>query len=382
MRKKSFFSALCIWMGAILALTGCDLDSEREHTNLESEIHDTEVLDASDGSEEENDDESNQSTVIKNGYRAIRCENCSDHIFSTGTEIIDKIKTDTLDNRNVSYYSGLNNIGVSDLITIYKDKNFVFVIFYPQGGMSQLNGGEMYSTDGGNTWYIRDFHRVCSIGDMYIIDGKILEIEGIGLFETANAFISYNYGETYISLDCSEIEKIIQLPEMIGMAYPKVSYIDIVNDEMGFDWYVLGSATPFYHMDVSISTFETLDTEDICGLSGIAEKYNAEEYIFEESNVSYLNEAELRQRYSSAYTATQQPDVVADGIRYAINEIYAKKGYDFTGTSYEHYFTQKDWYEPIPGKVVEEGELNKYEKANIDLLAWLEKEYQELASDN
>ena len=68
-------------------------------------------------------------------------------------------------------------------------------------------------------------------------------------------------------------------------------------------------------------------------------------------------------------------------IRYAINEIYARKGYDFTGTSYERYFAEKDWYHPIVGKQVTEEELNSYEKANIDLLVKIEKEVQAAMPD-
>ncbi len=63
----------------------------------------------------------------------------------------------------------------------------------------------------------------------------------------------------------------------------------------------------------------------------------------------------------------------AYSIRIAINEIYARKGYDFTGTAYENYFSQKSWYAPVKGKIVQESEINQYEKENIDLLVKLEK---------
>ena len=59
-----------------------------------------------------------------------------------------------------------------------------------------------------------------------------------------------------------------------------------------------------------------------------------------------------------------------------INEIYARKGYDFTGTAYENYFSQKSWYAPVKGKIVQESEINQYEKENIDLLVKLEKNYK------
>lgn len=64
-------------------------------------------------------------------------------------------------------------------------------------------------------------------------------------------------------------------------------------------------------------------------------------------------------------------------LRRAINEIYARIGYDFTGTEYyEEYLSLKSWYYPIPGKTVEEEELNPFEKANIDLLVSFEKQYR------
>ena len=67
----------------------------------------------------------------------------------------------------------------------------------------------------------------------------------------------------------------------------------------------------------------------------------------------------------------------AYSIRIAINEIYARKGYDFTGTAYENYFSQKSWYAPVKGKIVQESEINQYEKENIDLLVKMEKKWLE-----
>ena len=73
---------------------------------------------------------------------------------------------------------------------------------------------------------------------------------------------------------------------------------------------------------------------------------------------------------------TQDPASTAQEIRCAINEIYARKNYDFTGTEYERYFQDKSWYSPVTGKIVQEEELNRYEKANIDFLVDLENQYK------
>ena len=104
-------------------------------------------------------------------------------------------------------------------------------------------------------------------------------------------------------------------------------------------------------------------------------------YIYADSAETYLDEIELNAKYLKLISLFGNTTWVEREIRYAINEIYARKGYDFTGTSYERYFAEKDWYHPIVGKQVTEEELNSYEKANIELLVKIEKEVQAAMPD-
>lgn len=372
MKKIIFLGVMIVLTGGLLAREVYDFYKTQKETV--SGQQGEEIMEISNASEYET-----QNIVEKDGYTAIRCDNCADANFSYGIELIDKIRTNQLDSLHVGIYTGLDNICISERITLYKDDDFIFVVFEPSGGMSQLHGGEMYSADGGDTWYIRNFHRVCQIGDMYIMDGKIMTVEGIGMADIGKISISYDYGETYQSCDCSSIEQIMCLPGF-DFSYPRVESIDLVNDKIGIDWMQIDSSVPFYHMEVSISAFQVLEEEDLCGLGKIAAQYQEEGYFFKESNTAYLDKTAVRERYASIYTATQNADTTARDIRYAINEIYAKKGYDFTGSDYEYYFFDREWYKPIQGKVVREEELNQFEKANIDFLVSLEKEYQRLAS--
>ena len=62
-------------------------------------------------------------------------------------------------------------------------------------------------------------------------------------------------------------------------------------------------------------------------------------------------------------------------LRRAINEIYARKGYDFTETT-DTLFNNSEWYKEIPKHKIADEDFNEYEKHNIDLLAVIEAENQ------
>ena len=58
-------------------------------------------------------------------------------------------------------------------------------------------------------------------------------------------------------------------------------------------------------------------------------------------------------------------------VRYAINEIYARRGVDFQGTKIHSWFRNKSWYRPTAGKTADmaERELTSKEKTTIEKLA-------------
>lgn len=94
--------------------------------------------------------------------------------------------------------------------------------------------------------------------------------------------------------------------------------------------------------------------------------YSSSEFIFPQSSSEYLSESDLY-----GLSAWQ--------LKVARNEIYARNGREFTTQSMREYFNQCSWYqctwsaESFDQK--EETLLNKYEKANRDLIRNYEKKY-------
>ena len=89
------------------------------------------------------------------------------------------------------------------------------------------------------------------------------------------------------------------------------------------------------------------------------------EYIFEDSNVRFLEEDEI-------YALTKEE------MRIARNEIYARLGRKFTDEALQEYFEGKSWYEPIyEAKEFDsmgDDIFNEYEFANKNLISEIEAE--------
>lgn len=85
------------------------------------------------------------------------------------------------------------------------------------------------------------------------------------------------------------------------------------------------------------------------------------DFYIDDSHLRYLEEAEL---------------VGYDKDQLAIirNEIYARHGYVFHQEPFKSYFNKQKWYTSNPGFKGSDGELNSYEKENVQLLLKLEKE--------
>ena len=104
------------------------------------------------------------------------------------------------------------------------------------------------------------------------------------------------------------------------------------------------------------------------------------DYIHRENYSSYKEKISLVIKNIQGITLLDN-DVYSDDELWLMGytetiKYYRRKNYDFTGTEYERYFQDKSWYSPVTGKIVKEEELNRYEKANIDFLADLEKQYK------
>ena len=84
---------------------------------------------------------------------------------------------------------------------------------------------------------------------------------------------------------------------------------------------------------------------------------NGQSYLLPDSAERYLTDSEI-------------VNFSRDEIQLMINEIYARHGREFHSQNNADYFSNRDWYNPIPGKTDEEivQEFNIYEKANVNLL--------------
>ncbi|MBU5335678.1 YARHG domain-containing protein [Intestinibacter bartlettii] len=87
-------------------------------------------------------------------------------------------------------------------------------------------------------------------------------------------------------------------------------------------------------------------------------KNNSSEYIIPDSDTRYLTRSEL-----SGYSSDQ--------LAYIRNEIFARHGYIFEKSKYRNYFSSKSWYKP-DSSFNYEYDLNKIEKANVDLIKSME----------
>lgn len=73
------------------------------------------------------------------------------------------------------------------------------------------------------------------------------------------------------------------------------------------------------------------------------------------------------------YTKKELMSLNQEQLRYAINEVYARHGRRFTDQDLQAYFDEKDWYDgEIEPDDFDESVLNKFEKANIKLMASLQ----------
>lgn len=88
------------------------------------------------------------------------------------------------------------------------------------------------------------------------------------------------------------------------------------------------------------------------------------EYIFPNSDSQYLSEEELL-------------DLPVEALRVGRNEIFARHGYIFNDQELQRYFESTTWYKgTVKGEDFDmDGVLNKYEKANAELIKSIEERY-------
>lgn len=209
-------------------------------------------------------------------YNEERCRDVLQKIFDGNTEDL-----------SISVLSGDECFDLArESITLYEDGDFLFAVIDPSGGMQKIEGTRAYSLDGGRVWHVGAFHARSGLGDMYILDRKILMVDGIhGVGPTGTYTfprISFDYGKTYpLTITCSNVEKITALPfiqqDYNAYCYPRVMGIDRKQNRMEISYFMRSfpaheeAETEFYRQVIRLSDFAVLEETDLCGLSPIAE---------------------------------------------------------------------------------------------------------------
>ena len=107
----------------------------------------------------------------------------------------------------------------------------------------------------------------------------------------------------------------------------------------------------------------SFDGKKITATGSTAEKNTADpkaELVYPESDKALLTDEQINEKVKDKQT-----------LRLAINEIYARHGYQFTAEEYTNHFNQFDWYKNMP----KEADMNKVsagfseiEKKNVEKL--------------
>lgn len=92
-------------------------------------------------------------------------------------------------------------------------------------------------------------------------------------------------------------------------------------------------------------------------------------FVFADSNERYLTLAEIEALQGNDNYTYQEL------LRYAINEIYARNGYEFqVDGKYYTYYNQYEWYRETAKQNVTYDMMNSYEQKNITMLVGVENE--------
>ena len=98
------------------------------------------------------------------------------------------------------------------------------------------------------------------------------------------------------------------------------------------------------------------------------------EYIVDEEQDSSTAGDYILEGSDSRYITEKEVENLSDAeCRLAKNEIYARHGRMFDSADLQDYFESKSWYKgTVKPSDFDESVLNKYEKANIDLISSME----------
>ena len=176
----------------------------------------------------------------------------------------------------------------------------------------------------------------------------------------------------------------------LGAKYsnPKVGSIPFmqVTDGRGFT-----STPPLYYMVTDTSTFEEdeekmteIEEKETSARDAIVMKItgegeddpgeNSDESEVDEEQDSSKDGDYILEGSDSRYITEKEVENLSDAdCRLARNEIYARHGRIFDSADLKDYFESKSWYKgTVKPNDFDESVLNKYEKANIDLISSME----------
>ena len=280
----------------------------------------------------------------------------------------------------------LNRLGYPSYeasVECYKDRDKIYVLYNSDTGKNYYYNDVCCSMDGGMTWSYTNLYRN-SYTAMYFVNDTIIMEDGYHFF--GGPIVVYSdWTNQFKELETNGYDKIGVLSE-IFIDWCEVDVVfsdpDAKNNQITIQFYPRKERKHYlYEMTLNLNTMEKVSEDDPYDLTETGEAYAKTGYIYADSAEVYLDETELNVKYRRLVSLFGNTTSAEYEIRYAINEIYARKGYDFTDTEFEIYFSRKEWYHPIAGKQVTEEELNPYEKANIDLLVKIEKEVQAVMPD-
>lgn len=382
--KKSYL--LVIWiLAAAMTLNACHFSDRSENATSDNNSTESKVDTVVEVSNTVFSDDNSNETGDGIYFATVEeLASRDDHSFTGWFLSIDDLK-EYIDDATSWSKKNLQEEDVSEGFGYHyrRDGNFIWIMYGVDAGMSKVEYLILRSRDGGETWEFRNriesyYHGIEDV----VISGDCIAISfcsGVTFWSVIS--LMCDYGDTV--LDYLSIYEM--LPDYIRDStcdvYADITILNPESELIEIQWHTCGDESIVWF--TTQSSFDGLDFNLLTSDSSLPLSFNyfreREEYdqCFCASDFSYLNESELRSIYEELfYVYNGSWYYVAEEIRLAINEIYANKGYDFTGTEYEQYFSEKSWYCPEKGKRITEDELNPYEKANIDLLVSLEKEYR------
>lgn len=255
----------------------------------------------------------------------------------------------------------------------------------------KINNANVLTTqDHGKTWDVNDKQLLY---DHDISNGLRMK-ENIAMFWTQNKsqsilYLSQDYGKTfkerYLTFPKATKQFFDALDEIPGKmkgisdVYFSVEKIDVDNNRIYISWSLFSSSfNEHIQLGEGYCDFNgmvSVTKENQCALNVVKWMNGELDYIVGDYSDSHiLNKDELNSLFIPG-------DVCATSYEYvvsqALNEIYARMGYDYSGTKYEDWFSSTSWYNKIPKKKITEADMNPCQKANIENLAKLRKDLLE-----